>query len=228
MTNLNPYNELEFKSLFQHTEIGKRLFNEYDIVSWDKNLKIWSQPSTPREWLCGDRIFSVVPFYYLGPLLEKQPDIIYDLGCGFNIFKKYIPNIIGVSPTKDLDGYGDIHDIVDDVYIQGHQNFFNSVFSINALHFASIEHLKKQIVDFISMVKVGGRGFLALNLQRMLDLTSQQYLTNTFGKTPTQIDYENFVHSVVDTIDCNFLIVDIDFTTIDDRMDGNIRLVFEK
>ena len=67
--------------------------------------------------------------------------------------------------------YGDIHGIVDDDYIEQHQSYFESVFSICALHFQPIDQFCKIVRDFSSMVKPNGHGFLSVNLQRMIDFS---------------------------------------------------------
>ena len=78
------------------------------------------------------------------------------------------------------------------------------------------------------MVRPGGRGFLSLNLMRMVELSSVKFLEKSFGTNRTSIDYEQYVLSVLEKINIGYLIVDVDCLTLDEYMDGNIRLVFEK
>ena len=171
----------------------------------------------------------MVPFFYLKPLLEKNPKIIHDLGAGWNIFKKYIPNIVGISPTHAEDNYSDIHDIVDATFVCGHQNYFESVFSINALHFRPLTDLKAVIQEFASMVAPGGRGFLALNIMRMIERTPIESTKEVLGTIdPTNKEYSEYTRKVLSDINLNYLIIDIDLTVMDEYMDGNIRIVFEK
>ena len=186
---------------------------------------------TPREQYGRPRpgMFSMVPFFYLKPLLEKNPKIIHDLGAGWNIFKKYIPNIVGISPSHANDNYSDIHDIVDSEFVRGHQNYFKSVFSINALHFRPLTDLKAIIQEFASMVAPGGRGFLALNITQMIERTPIESLREVLGTiNPTDKEYSKYTRKVLSEINLNYLIIDIDLTVMDEYMDGNIRLVFEK
>ena len=231
MKNLNPYNELHCRSLGEKFAFFNQIESDFDLLFWSplgaNNYSTFF--STAREAM-GHRTFSMVPFYYLEKLLEKNPANIYDLGCGWNIFKKYIPNIIGVSPTHNDDNYADIHDMVDDVYIQGHQNFFESVFSINSLHFVPLLDLEKVIKDFVSTIAPGGRGFLALNLARILERSSADLLKTHVGSDLTSTRYDQYIRDVLTKIDINYLIVDVDLVTagIDEPIDGNIRLVFEK
>ena len=231
MRNLNPYNELHCRSLGEKFAFFNQIESDFDLLHWNTlgAHKHSTMFSTARESM-GHRTFSMVPFFYLEKLLEKNPGSIYDLGCGWNIFKKYIPNIIGVSPTHNDDNYADIHDIVDDTYIQGHQNFFESVFSINSLHFVPLSSLEKVIKDFVSMVAPGGRGFLALNLARMIERSSIDLLETCVGSDLTSTGYDRYIRDVLTKIDINYLIVDVDLSTagMDEPIDGNIRLVFEK
>jgi hypothetical protein len=227
MHNINPYDEQKCRAYCQHLEFFNQIKTDFDHLTWSKN---YFGP-TPRETVgnAHQTRFSMVTFYYLEKLLEINPTNIYDLGCGWNIFKRYIPNIIGVSPTHNTDNYADIHDLVDDDYIKGHQNYFESVFSINALHFIPLSKLEEIITGFASMVKPNGRGFLSLNMQRMIEQTPREFLEKHISASPTSHDYEQYVLSVLEKLNINYIILDVDFNgTINDAMDGNVRLVFEK
>jgi len=238
MNNLNDYSISQCQEYCKQLPFYQNLKNDFDILRWDK---LWTPPykigTTPREiygkkHVFPDRsIFSMVPFFYLKPLLEKNPKIIYDLGSGWNIFKKYIPNIIGISPTHAIDNYSDIHDIIDAEFVCGHQNYFESVYSINALHFRPLTDLKAVIQEFASMVAPGGRGFLALNIMRMIERSSIDFLIDNFNTlTPTNQQFDHFVRQSLNDLLCRkILVFDVDvLNSLDDVMDGNIRIVFEK
>jgi hypothetical protein len=118
----------------------------------------------------------------------------------------------------------DVHGFIDNYYIATHQKFFESVFSINALHFrlGGLAEFEKIVTDFASMIKTGGRGFLALNLARLIDFTSDDFLKSLGG------EYNHYVCTILQKINLNYIILDIDFENMDCYMDGNIRIVFEK
>ena len=122
MNNLNPYNKNQFKQTFKHTEIYKKLtldFDENDLI-WDKffvlspniqsrvNLnnniqgisQLISTNETPRAGF-SDK-FSASVFYYLMPLVEHEYTTIYDLGCGKNMFKPYLPNLLGIGAEASI------------------------------------------------------------------------------------------------------------------------------
>jgi hypothetical protein len=281
--NINPYNEIKFKSAFEKTEIYKKLkqdFGDNNLI-WLKffNLranKIKIDGVTPRQQ--ARQQFSASVFYYILPLLEKEYDTIYDLGCGANMFKPYLPGLVGVGAERlvfleyyrhvkdpswpdcnsladlmnlpdcikeecvqqhgipipdsnsiDKTFFGDVDGCVNDKYVLEHQEYFQSVFSICALHFHSLTLFKKIVLDFVSMIKPGGRGFLSLNLQRIIERTPEQFLIQKFStRHPTQFQFDQYLREELSTLSLKFLILDIDLTLIDESMDGNIRLVIEK
>lgn len=270
---------------FKTTEVYKKLICDYtdEKLVWHKFFhlgntikSITEEHFTPRSAYKAE--FSATVFYYLLPLLEKNPQIIYDLGCGKNMFKKYLPNVIGIdaeipaqvklssmyntvkdeswpsiSSIEDFNNlpiciqtecltvhkldlnniqsnfYGDIYGKFNDEYVASHQNYFESVFAICSLHFHPLSDFKKIILDFASMICVNGRGFLSLNLQRLIERSSTDFLTAQFGTTtPTTMQYDNWLRKELSTTKLNFLILDVDLTLLDEAIDGNIRLVIEK
>jgi hypothetical protein len=214
--NINPYNEKDFQSKFSESKLYAKLKNDFDVIFFSP-LEEYRFP-TPRFGL-GSSAFSATPFYYLNYLIKYNPEKIYDLGCGWNIFKKYIPNLIGVgAELPDSDNYyGDVHDFVDEAFVRGHQNYFDSVFSINALHFRPLRELRQTILEFASMIAPRGRGFLALNIQRMIELDSSEYN-----------DYEYYVRSELSNMNFTYEVFDVNLSTMDSWMDGNIRMVIYK
>jgi hypothetical protein len=278
MENINPYNKIEFQKIFTNTEIYKKLeqnFGSQNLV-WDKfvlpaiinSAPIWRTiAETPRASV--PTIFSASVFYYLLPLLEIDYDLIYDLGCGDNMFKPYIPRLIGIGAEwsdyhrvkdsswpniknrREFDDlperikhecihvhkisiddnicHGDISDSFNDTFVLAHQEYFQSIFSICALHFHPLHLLKKIVLDFASIIKVGGRGFLSVNLKRMIEIESTQFLLQQFSTiNPSRSQYEQYVRKELSSTNLKFLILDIDLTLIDEGLDGNVRLVFER
>jgi hypothetical protein len=233
LENRRPYNEQNFKDYFVTTKIYNRIQNDFTEITWTKHCDMY-RLITPRQFL-GDsttNVFSVPPFYYLQYLLEVNPTRIYDIGCGWNIFKKYIPNIIGVAaedPTSKY-YYGDVHGMVDDAFVSAHQNFFESAFSINALHFVPLKTLRQQVIDFVSMLSPGGRGFVTFNLQRLIERSTDEFLIDTFKTLrPTRQQYDQYVRDQLDRLPCEMIVFDVGIIEcINDVMEGNIRLVLEK
>jgi hypothetical protein len=238
--NLNPFTE-NYIEKFKTTSIYQQLVEEYDIISCTNNIRpIFNSNElpTPREMFgnsnCRPTIFSIVPFYFLDFLLEKSESTIYDIGCGWNIFKKYVPQIIGIGSEdpKIRSFHGDIHGRLDltgklitkDNIISGQ---VNSAFSINAIHFYPIEKIFERFMQFTNTISNGGRGFVTFNIKRMIETSSlmnalpemdiyklDQYIRLEFAKIPTNIE---------------ILVFDLDiFTELDNFIDGNLRIVFAK
>jgi len=239
LQNLNEYDPIIFRNSFQHSVIYQALSKDFKHLLWNKSLKNINNVTSRQQF--GETLFFLSVFYYLEKLTEKNTDKIYDLGCGWNIFKKYIPNIIGMDLPPDpkraaddtnfikMGNFADEYGFVNTEYIATHQEYFESVFSINALHFRSLVDLESIVVDFISMIKPNGRGFLAFNMKRFIERTSPNEMMDLFSTlTPSISQYDKYVRETLSNIPCQYLIVDIDLTVLDDWMDGNIRLVFEK
>jgi len=287
INNINSYHRHEFEQSFKLNEIYKKLEQDFG-----KNNLIWEKFFFNGRWVKHEnhnsilmprakyKNFSMSVFYYLLPLLENDYDKIYDLGCGRNMFKLYLPRLVGVAADRlfftnnlvrsynnikdpswprvtDIDDfenlpgrikeeciekkldisywqhpehdhfYGDVEGIVDEQYVLAHQNYFESVFSICALHFCPLTKFKNIVLDFVSMIKPGGRGFLSLNLQRMIE--QEPDLSQLFSTAnPTTLQYDEYLRNELSTLDLKFLILDIDLELINEGMDGNIRLVIEK
>jgi hypothetical protein len=214
--NINEYNSSLFGESFTRGKIYSQLLKDFNYVTF-KFESI--RQSTPRQ-SHGESMFSAIPFYYLEFLTKHNPKEIYDLGCGWNIFKKYIPNIIGVGAETNVDNfYGDIHDFVDLDYVENHHEYFESVFSINALHFRPLSELRDIVLKFSSMIKPNGRGFLAINVQRMIE-QDKLVLSNT--------ELECYIRTQLDNVDFTYEVFDVDLTVLDEYMDGNIRMVIYK
>lgn len=227
MKNINGYNSAEFATHFKKTEIYQSLTGNFDVVRFEYFVENFLDiiADTPRNNI-GVSLTSAVPFYYLEFLTAKNPKTIYDLGCGWNMFKQYIPNIIGVG-AEDPDSdrfFADLHDYVDDAYVKNHQEYFESVFSINALHFHPLSDLRKIATDFVSMIKPGGMGFLTLNLMRMLELDQEKF------KDYTNAEFDAYVRQQLTdlVIPIEYQVVDIDLSVEEAYMDGNIRFVAQR
>lgn len=231
MQNLNPYPERDFKERFQQTDVYKKLTQDFAIVSFTKFY--WYGPdvplrkATPRQIIGNKRpSFSAVPFYYIDFLLETNPQTVYDLGCGCNPFKPYVNNLIGVGAEDPGSStyFADMYGYVDDQYVKDHQDYFEAVFSICALHFRPLTDFAAVITDFYSMIRPGGRGFLTFNLQRMIERSPDDML----GRSTEW--YDAYCREQLNSLNhIKFLVVDIDLSVVvDDGIDGNVRFVMEK
>jgi hypothetical protein len=224
MNNLNPYNEVKFEQQFKLTNTYQQVVKDFDVICFSDNHNYEAIRGTPREWY-GTKIrrsvFSLVPFYYISYLTQHNPTKIYDIGCGWNIFKKYIPNIIGIAGEKPdtMDYHGDEYGWVDERYIQDHQGYFESAFSINSLHFVHLTHIRQRVLDIVSMIAPGGRLFLSLNLARMIEVDPK------FNGWSMQ-DVDTWVRNQLDNMPFTYEVFECTyFENKDEFLNGNIRMV---
>jgi hypothetical protein len=173
--------------------------------------------------------FSVTPLYYLDFLLEKNPTSIVDIGCGANMFKRIIPCIHGIDPIPGNPHCDEIGSF-DSEFSQAHTDEYESVFSINSMHFISLSYFENRLLEFINIVKPGGCGFVTFNTARMLELTSKEERQQLFGDIfPNSQTITDYVRCVIDNMTVKILVIDLFINQeMDEVMNGNIRLVFEK
>lgn len=207
-----------------NAEFGKNVICDFSHVhKHDMNFDI-----TPRQQALSS-IFFVNSLYYLEFLLEKNPKVIVDIGCGSNLFKKLIPNIHGIDPTPN-NRQADEFDFFDADFSQGHTDAYESVFSICALHFISLIDFEKRILEFYNIVASGGRGFITFNVMRMVERTSVQDLQMLFSSNlPTPDQLTQYVNAILNNLSIKFLLAEVLINdTIDEPFNGNIRLIFDK
>jgi SAM-dependent methyltransferase len=93
-------------------------------------------------------------FKYSGfSLLEKigTNEKVLDVGCGFNLLKPYLPNLIGIDPvTKEAD-----HQIPLLEYSTTEK--FDVVLCLGSVQYGELEDIKNSINHISSMLNTGGR-----------------------------------------------------------------------
>ena len=223
----------EVKQL-QYDVALKELFGDDLILTYGEFLhNVAPENSTPRKDYIA-RKFSMVPVWYLQFLVDASPSRIVDIGCGSNFFKPVIAKLYGIpvhgidpdSTNKDADEIN----YFDSDFSKGHTDAYESVFSIDALHFVPLTGLTTVIKDFYNIVAPGGCGFLALNSARMIERTEHNWLLHNFNSIdPAPLQIQEYVRSQLSTLDIDFLVIDLLIDKVrDEYMDGNIRMVFKK
>jgi len=176
-------------------------------------------------------------------LLEKNPQMIIDLGCGDNFFKQYIPQIYGVDslPATNKWFEADAHQLINDNWLAFKKNKYESLMTICAMHFRPIEEVREIITLLINMIKPGGRGYIAFNATRLLErcnIEKFQWLNSQNRTKPTHesgpvysnlvSEVDNYIREALYDLPANILVFDLDLTWLEDAMDGNLRIVFER
>ena len=92
--NIRPYNAEEFEKSYSDSFIARRLASApYTKVVWEDTFKQRHTETITSRHHAFQRIMYMATFYYLEMLQDKRPKVVYDLGCGANIFKKYFTNV---------------------------------------------------------------------------------------------------------------------------------------
>lgn len=168
MQNLNSYDPRSFQDWFSSTELFSKIQKDFDLITWDIDCSSFMLPGmTPRQYR-GTRIFSAAPFYYINQIGFTEK--IYDIGCGWNIYKKYLPNLIGISgePSNSKYFYGDEHGLLDDQYAELNQHRFDNVMSMNSLHFIPLSSFPQRVQQLKKVTKPKGKIFITMNLCHMI------------------------------------------------------------
>jgi SAM-dependent methyltransferase len=168
MQNFNIYDPVLFKNFFVTTELYSQIQKDFDLITWDVDTSSFSITGmTPRQYR-GMKIFSAVPFYYINQIgLDSK---IYDIGCGWNIYKKYLPDITGISaePSESKYFYADEHGIFDDTYVENNLQKFDNVISMNSLHFIPLTEFTNRIHQLKKVTRPGGKIFVMMNVCQMI------------------------------------------------------------
>ena len=227
---MNSYNEDIFRKKSGvywekkiHTAFGNHVECVFDQINKYHDNHIW-----PRQYALRS-VFFVSSLYYLEFLLEKNPKVIVDIGCGANLFKKLIPNIHGIDPAPN-NCWADEFDFFDAEFSKGHTDVYESVFSINALHFISLIDFEKRILEFYNIVAPNGRGFISFSAMRMVELTDPRDLQSLFSSNlPTPEQLTQYVNTILNNLSIKFLLAEVLINdSIDEPFNGNIRLIFDK
>lgn len=169
LENIKPYDKNEFYNYFESTDIYLKLTKDFDLITWStKDSSFRISKMTPRQYR-GTRIFSAVPFYYFRFLGFESK--IYDIGCGWNIYKKYLPNLIGIS-ADTLESpyyYGDEYGMFDDHYVGNNLQKFDNIIAMNSLHFIPLSDLQLRINQLLKVTKPGGKIFVMMNVCVLLN-----------------------------------------------------------
>lgn len=237
---INPYDSSNWKQKFSilFPDIAKDYdhiiytYKEMNVLKAALHHTVYEKPSVVLEKY---DILNATPYYYLQWILEKNPDIVVDIGCNHNPFKKLIPNIIGIDDGSCADtnakDYLKMH--FNEEFASMHQSMCDAVVSINTIHFSPIWTIKSKLLALSQLVRNGGRAFVSFNAETWLMSTSKDEIENYFGRFPNFECMLEYIYLQVKDTKLNFLVSDwpichvTEHSPIRDDLNGNIRLVFE-
>jgi hypothetical protein len=250
---INGIDYQKFLTNFIKTDVGKSIGKDFDNIICQRgtqplldfkkraNLTFREIYGKKHYTVEGNTSISITTLYYLQFLLKKNPKKIYDIGCGWNIWKKYYPNIVGV----DFEGtFADINDKFDDNFIQRYYEKIESAICVNMYLGLqedrnntqipcipiTFENYLEQIIYFSQIIKPGGRAYVSLNKLGFLLYTSDKWFTD---KGVSKYDSKKLSQILLQDLKDNFpykiLCFDCELDVLESMsFDGCVRLVFEK
>ena len=252
-TVVSDFKKINYQQFFDHfltTDLGQKILSDYNALTCNSNSRMSMHTIserfsiTPRQLLGDPNLttlpqpkfneFSVVPFYYIEILNEKQPTKIFDLGCGWNIFKKYYPNIIGL----DLDSaYADIHKPYSLDFVNLCQNKLEAIISINMTSElandgtqTNLENITQHIQYFGQLLKPGGRAYLGLNSSTIIRNTPKQWFVDQKILISDFDQLDKLVEQKILATGFDIIALDVETDVLfrSHSHDGDIRMVFER
>lgn len=231
---INGYDSDKFKSSIEGTTHHAKILE----LEQHKNFKISYERTydgkfftghllTPREYYYHPRL-TVCSLYYINFLAELEPDQIIDIGCGMNNWKDFYPNIYGIDSEHPA---ADRIEKFDHDFSLRNTESHQCAFTIGGLVFNSFATIKDQMLDFINIIKPGGRGYMSFNVGRMLaHFTSKEDFVKILGKdSPTTLEISEYCDKIISELPVTLLVVDnLILERYNEFMDGNLRIVFEK
>jgi hypothetical protein len=234
---INCYNPAQWQQYFSCDPYYQNIAQNYQTIIYShKEMTILKASlhctvyQIPREFLKMYHILDATPYYYINFLLERSTDSIVDIGCGVNYFKPHLPNLIGIDANPDANF--DLFDHFDEDFANGHTQSYDSLISINTIHFKPINQITKQLLLIAKLIKPGGRGFVSFNLETWLMYSDIDLIHSLFGQCPQFDDIVNYVDTQILQTNLDFIVVDWPVlhithnSSIRDELNGNIRLVF--
>lgn len=118
----------------------------------------------PEYWNTDLNCYYLSGFSILPDIVKLKPNTILDLGCGYNNFKEYFPNLIGIDYANEhADIVGDFLDY------ECKDESIDVVLLLGSINFGSFELVDKQMEWIVSKLKKGGTIFIRVNPARAPD-----------------------------------------------------------
>lgn len=123
--------------------MNQQELNKYFSTKWQSNLNQYNYSG----WALVDKI---------------QPDeLVLDVGCGFNEFKQYIPNLLGIDPANDL---ADIKLPIEFFAADNSNNYkFDVAFCLGSINFGNENNILTQITSVVTCLKPQARIYWRCN-----------------------------------------------------------------
>ena len=207
------------------------VINGYREMSFLKAALNHTVYEPPRKFCHEHGVLDAVPYYYINQVITDGCQDIIDIGCGYNVFKELYPRIVGMD--ADPSSPADLRDYLDQCFVDGHQECYDAIISINVIHFSAIDTVAERFDWIRQMLRPGGRAFVSTNIETWLMHTPADICQDRLGQLTLDRAVQYIDHEI-QSLGLDLLVYDwpilnagLDHTIRDD-LNGNIRVVFQK
>lgn len=208
----NRFNREQFSQEFANSDLYQQLVNDYSTLYTEvTDISVLEKDAAykiPRTTLRDQGICVTSIFYYINLLLEINPNIILDVGCGDNILKKYVPRIVGLDPMCPA---ADIHGQFNDKFVEQHVEEYDCAMAVLSISNVSLLEFKNRINQFGKIIKKGGRGYISFSLGRLVNCTEPHEFAQIFDlSSPVTIfDYYCYLKKELEKLDYKIVAADV-------------------
>jgi hypothetical protein len=242
----NSINYKQFEEYFLQTETGRQVKKDFDYVTCASSnipsiIFMKNKFNTTCRELLGSNdlvvkqpvtLISIVSFYYLQFLQEINPTQIYDIGCGWNVWKRYIPNIHGVDSNSK---FADEIAVYNDSWVDKHYRQLEAAFTINidvGLKDGvpcTFRNMSDQIMNFSRIIKPSGRGYISLAVWGLLHYTDLDWYKENNCNPYDLGSIINKTKEIILNLPLSIIALDCEFDILRNipGHDGELRIVFE-
>jgi len=213
-----------FELTEQQKEDKKKFLSSFEDSWYSEKLKKFDYDryiNTCEHTVARDKnmlMYNPEIYYYIDFIIQKKPDVIYDIGCGNNFFKELFKNdikIFGIDPLhKNADN------VVDFFKFFKNNAKVDFAFAINSIHSGNF---KLNLNSFISFINKGGMGLITFN---SVIINKDKKKSSYELKSYIELKIKNVIDTLNDKI--NFLLLEITDLEKDESLNGNVRIIFEK
>jgi SAM-dependent methyltransferase len=116
-------------------------------------------PSNDKDyWNTDLNCYHISGFAIIPDIMKLNPKTILDLGCGYNEFKRYFPQLVGVDFSNR---HADV--ICDFVEYECPDNSQDVILALGSINFISIDIVSKQVDYIHRKLRPGGTAFIRVN-----------------------------------------------------------------
>ena len=118
----------------------------------------YNENDDPKKWSSSLHKFQYSGFNLIHEINANKPNIVLDLGCGYNEFKNKIDNLVGIDIANKC------ADVVDDfLNYDCVDNSVDVILALGSINFIDFNTVEKQVEWIFEKLKPGGLAYIRVN-----------------------------------------------------------------